>query len=277
MLQEMAVAGRNLARWMVVPLSAGSLVGLPPAGSFQVLHLNTDPIGTASPSMRPFPLPSTVLIPMVLPDTQYFDAGSSLSLNGPEGTRQLLPLGLSPYAGILNKPASSGYLSSGAYTIDNGSGGTDVGGFRGSIGFNPTLTWTNRPTSFFQISRRLPLAISWAGGDPQHELVMINGTLSSMSLTAPSRGLRATGFFTCIERAEAGQFTVPSFVLSGLPLIGAQPFLAGGPISQGVATIASLSVSSISRLGQNMFSAPGLDAGYLVWLNADSTNVNFTF
>jgi hypothetical protein len=36
-------------------------------------------------------------------------------------------------------------------------------------------------------------------------------------------------------------------------------------------------VSSISRLDQNMFLAPGLDAGYFVWLAADSVNVSFNF
>ena len=47
---------------------------------------------------------------------------------------------------------------------------------------------------------------------------MINGTLSTQSLTPPSKGLTATAFFTCVEHAEAGQFSVPSFVLFGLPV-----------------------------------------------------------
>ena len=47
---------------------------------------------------------------------------------------------------------------------------------------------------------------------------MINGTLSTQSLTQPSKGLTATAFFTCVEHAEAGQFSVPSFVLFGLPV-----------------------------------------------------------
>ena len=44
------------------------------------------------------------------------------------------------------------------------------------------------------------------------------------------------------------------------------PFLAGGPTSQAGVSLATLSVSSISRLDQNMFLASGLDAGYFVWL-----------
>ena len=58
-----------------------------------------------------------------------------------------------------------------------------------------------------QISRQSPLAIAWAGGDPEHELVMINRTMSVQSL----------------------------------------------------------------------FPAPGLDAGYFVWLDANTINVSFTF
>ena len=158
---------------------------------------------------------------------------------------------------VLLNTTSSTYLTSGAYTIDNAAGGADVGGFRASIGFNPTITWTNRPSGFLQISRQSPLAITWTGGDSQHELVMINGTLSTQSLTPPSKGLTATAFFTCVEHAEAGQFSVPSFVLFGLPVDTVVPFLAGGPISQGRVTLATLSVSSISRLDQNMFLAPG--------------------
>jgi hypothetical protein len=63
----------------------------------------------------------------------------------------------------------------------------------------------------------------------------------------------------------------------GLPVDTAVPFLAGGPTSQARVSIATLSVSSISRLDQNMFLAPGLDAGYFVWLAADSVNVSFNY
>jgi uncharacterized protein (TIGR03437 family) len=258
--------------------SAGSLVGLPPAGSCHVLHLNTDPAGNPSPASSPFPVPSPTLIPLVVPDSSYFDAGPSLSLNGPLGSRQLMPVGLSPYVAAFSTSTSSSYLASGTYTLDNGSGGKDIGGFRATIGFSPTLTWTNRPPGDnTQISRQSPLAITWAGGDPQHEWVMINGTLSMQSLSSPSRGLTATGFFTCVERVDAGQFNVPSFVLYGLPVDTGVPFLAGGPTSNAGAIYASLSVSSISRLDQNMFLAPGLDAGYFAWLNADSVYVSFNF
>jgi hypothetical protein len=183
---------------------------------------------------------------------------------------------LSPYFGALSASTSSSYLTSGTYTLDNGSGGRDVEGFRATIGFSPTLTWTNRPSGFAQISRQSPLAVTWAGGDPQRELVMINGTLSMQSLSNASRGLTATGFFTCVERVDAGQFNVPSFVLYGLPIDTGIPFLAGETTNAGV-VYASLSVSSISRLDQNMFLAPGLDAGYLVWMDADTINVGFNF
>ena len=276
------VSGTDVAAVAFLPfdpdrtLAAGSLVGLPPAGACQVMHLDTDPAGNPSPSVVPFPHPSPVVIPFVLPDSKYFDAGPSLTVTGPGGTRQLVRSGASPYGAILNT-TSALYLTSGDYTIDNAAGGTEIGGFRTSIGFNPTVTWTNRPSGFPQISRQSPLTITWAGGDSQHELVMINGTLSTQSLTPPSKGLTATAFFTCVEHAEAGQFSVPSFVLFGLPVDNFVPFLAGGPTSQGRVTLATLSVSSISRLDQNMFLAPGLDAGYFVWLAADSINVSFNF
>jgi hypothetical protein len=161
--------------------------------------------------------------------------------------------------------------------VDDGSGGKDVGTFGATIGFNPTLTWTNRPSGSPLISRRTPLVITWAGGDPAHELAMINGTMSVQSLATSSHGLTATAFFTCIERVDAGQFSVPSFVLSALPISTGAPFLAGGPFGNPEVTIATLSVSSISKFDQNMFLAPGVDAGYFVWMDANSADVTFGF
>jgi hypothetical protein len=160
------------------PLSVGSLIGLPPAGACQVMHLNSDPFGNTSPSSRTVPQISPVVIPFVQPDSQYFDAGPSLSLSGPAGFRQLLPLGISPYTGLLNTPTSV-FLAGGSYAIDSVSEGRDIGGFHATIGLNPTLTWTNRPSGFAQFSRRSPISITWNGGDPQHEFVMISATLSA--------------------------------------------------------------------------------------------------
>jgi hypothetical protein len=53
----------------------------------------------------------------------------------------------------------------GLFTIDNGSGGSDVGPFSTSINVPPPLVWSNIG-SITVIDRSQPLTITWSGGDP---------------------------------------------------------------------------------------------------------------
>ena len=114
----------------------------------------------------------------------------TITLSGPSG----LAVTLGSQFGIKGAffamlPAGSIPQSGGTFTL-KGSGGADVGSFTSTIAFsNPLLTWT--------------------GGNPG-TYVFITGASTS---TSP----RVTGGYTCLASVDAGQFTVPSYILSALP------------------------------------------------------------
>ena len=88
-------------------------------------------------------------------------------------------------------------------------GGADVGPFTATVSFaNPLIVVAN-PSALASIDRSQPLTVSWSGGNPG-TYVYITGTSTSSPL-----GILAS--FTCMAPADAGRFTVPSYVLSALP------------------------------------------------------------
>ena len=98
--------------------------------------------------------------------------------------------------------------SGGAFTF-HGSGGAQVGSFNATVNFpNPLQTWTNE-TAAAIVTRSSGLTITWSGG-ASGSYVVIAGTsiLSAAGVTAG---------YTCIVPQSAGQFTVPSYILLGLP------------------------------------------------------------
>jgi hypothetical protein len=135
------------------------------------------------------------------------DAGSIL-LTGPGGTQM-------PLAGMPNSPgayyaqlSASAIPSSGGTFVFKGAGGTQVGSFTATVAFpGAILTWTNQSAAG-TVNRAQGLNVTWSGGDPG-SYVIIGGTSSS--------GAGANGSYTCIAPAAAGQFTVPSYILLGMP------------------------------------------------------------
>ncbi len=157
------------------------------------------------------------------------DAGHVLNVTGPKGSRQVPQR----FPGFYNETFADGtlvqFLAPGTYTVDSVAGGADVGPFHATITFPAELSSTLQQTAS-------ATTVRWQGGDPSG-YVVIQG-----SAQAPS-GV-STGF-SCVERASAGQFTVPPYVLSSLP---ASP----GDITALIAAGTS---------PQNRFKAPGLDLG----------------
>ncbi len=136
------------------------------------------------------------------------DAGT-IALTGPSGTQ-------TPLAGMPNAPGSyyaqlgAGAIpaSGGTFTF-KGSGGSQVGSFTAQVAFpGAMLTWTNQ-NAVGTVNRAQGLNVTWSGGAPG-TYVIIGGTSSS--------GAGANGSYTCIAPASAGQFTVPSYVLLGMPV-----------------------------------------------------------
>jgi hypothetical protein len=98
------------------------------------------------------------------------------------------------------------------------------------------------------------LAITWTGGGPG-ELVANTGSSADPAISAGAE-------FICMERASAGAFTVPRWVIPALPASGTVQGLPVGFLYFG--TI----LAQPSR-----FSATGLDLGYFNWSTVQVKNV----
>jgi uncharacterized protein (TIGR03437 family) len=185
-------------------------------------------------------------------ETQILDAGPSLTLTGPRGTRQLqktqgvysLGSGTPSVPGIPGGGAS--FLDPGDYTVE-GPGGADVGAFVARINLGQPITWTNRATVGNSgpdvINRGSDVSVNWTGGK-ESDLVYI---LGSTNLTTPF----VSAFFRCLERAPVGTFTVPSWILSAIP-----------PSTSGLLSVGTQATD------QNRFDVTGVDSGFI------STNSN---
>ncbi len=189
------------------------------------------------------------------------DAGASLSVNGPNGTRQIPRFTEFPgtYDARFNTPPEPGtYITAGNYTF-SGPGGADVGAFSSSINIGAPLNWTN--SNITNVPRSQNLTIQWTGG-PANGTVIIGG--ASYVLNADSTAFGAS--FFCQVPSGPGQFTVPAAVLLSLPpstTIGFPPFeFFTGTLFTGVYII-------------NPFTASGLDHGYVGYSDNVISFVNY--
>jgi uncharacterized protein (TIGR03437 family) len=133
------------------------------------------------------------------------DAGS-ITLTPPVGPPVPLPIQLGikgEYGAVL----AAGAISSGGTFTFSGSGGADVGPFTATLTIaNPNFNWTN-PSVATAIDRTQGLLYTWTGGLPG-TYVLLGGT---------STGSGVTAGYSCKVAVEVGQFTVPSYILLGLP------------------------------------------------------------
>jgi uncharacterized protein (TIGR03437 family) len=202
------------------------------------------------------------------------DAGPVLNLTGPNGPKQLtkqqsgfysatlaqsmsglpsLPPGTPPIPGL---PGSSGppYLEPGDYTV-TGTGGAHVGPFTARMRMPAALVWTNQD-AINNVPRNMDLRVNWTGGGA-NDLVFISGASGQ---STP----RITASFVCMERASAGGFTIPSYVLSALPI---------SEVISGVPT-GNLNLSTIGGF-DNSFTASGLDYGTFNYSAGTGKQVNY--
>jgi uncharacterized protein (TIGR03437 family) len=186
------------------------------------------------------------------------DAGNQITVNGPNGIKQLTPvslLGKGYYGATLgggtppnNTPL---YLDAGSYGI-NGPGGADVGVFSFNLVVPPNLTWTNM-SSIDTITRANGQLVTWTGGDPNGNVTI---TGFSFKLGTNANGSDSVGAtFICTARDSDLQFTIPAPVLLSLPPSAVISPIPGISIATG-----QLSISSSSLPVK--FTAPGLDYGY---------------
>ena len=144
----------------------------------------------------------TIPSPTVLPTG--LSAGT-ITVTGPNGTMVILT-SVPASAGIQTGTLAAIPSTGGAFVFSS-SIGTQVGAFITTVSFpNPLLSWTNQSTAS-TINRSQGLSVNWSGGSP--------GTY--VTISGSSVNGSATGTFVCIAPQSAGTFTVPSYVLLGLP------------------------------------------------------------
>src|SRR5207248_2897133 len=98
-------------------------------------------------------------------------------------------------------------ITPGDYSVDNGAGSPAVGPFKAAITLPPLVNWTNQ-NPLGMLDRTQDLTVTWTGGNPDKEFVMIAGI---------SNNGQAVAGFLCTEKASAGKFTIPAWVLSSIP------------------------------------------------------------
>lgn len=191
------------------------------------------------------------------------DAGPSIGVSGPAGSRTLTPLkvgsSVGSYTATLGNGTPGNYLDQGAYTI-TGPGGADVGPFTARLNVPQALVWTNQ-ASVNTVDRSAGQTITWSGGDPTN-FVSIDGSSFMLLGSSP-----VVASFHCETRISDGSFTIPPTVLLSLPS-GAGASVGGVVIPTG-----SLSVGASSAL--TTFTASGLDFGFVIASSSTDKTVTY--
>jgi len=120
------------------------------------------------------------------------EAGPLLTIEGPQGTRQIPRAG--PGAYYLDSTGIPLFLGPGTYTA-SGTSGVDVGPFRASLLAPSAPNWTTAGGD-----RGRGITLAWTGGEPPGGLIGVSGQS-----------------FFCTASASAGSITVPPAVVANLP------------------------------------------------------------
>jgi hypothetical protein len=202
---------------------------------------------------------------------RLLDAGPALNIAGPAGARQLPR---NPDPGMNNTeykvpgsvvggglpplvPLTPELLLPGSFTVDNGSGGSEVKGFKATITVpGDHASWTGQD-AIGNIDRSQDLLLSWSGSG----LVAVLGNSAN-----PTAGFGAQ-FVCTASAADNGVITVPAWVLSALP--------ASGLATDIPAPLAFLALATTTPDAATRFQAPGIDAGFFNWFTLQLKNVNF--
>jgi uncharacterized protein (TIGR03437 family) len=169
------------------------------------------------------------------------DAGTPIVVKGSNGSRNIVKRTVGQvfdYPGANFGDTTPGnYFDPGHYTVTDASGGKDVGSFTGAIDVPMAhFVWTNIPDITKEVDRTQDMVIKWTGGTPGTQVVVSGDGLSNGVATA----------FQCAAPVEAGQITIPSYVLLLMPPASSSPITSGLTVENAAAA---------------RFTAPGLDEG----------------
>jgi uncharacterized protein (TIGR03437 family) len=207
--------------------------------------------------------------PSILAPHINLDAGT-ITVSGAAGSSAVNYRG-DYYSALLGTAASSepqsgtgptsGFLEPGSFTLSSPGGGPVPGGkligaFNAQIAVPAPPQFENR-FSVGEVPRAQGVTVNWSGVDAG-ALVQIRGVSAPNDPGAP-----AVTFF-CVEKASAGQFTIPPSVLLSLPASGLSTAATGSALGL------SVGVTGVAR-----FTAPGVDAGLLRYSSLVGRSVSF--
>ena len=182
--------------------------------------------------------------------TNAFDAGNTLTVSGPGGTKSMTKVSNGQYQALLG--TSSGTSTApGLYTI-GGTGGKDVGPFSASLNVGNPFVWTNK-SALATVDRTSSLTVTWTGGTAPGHMLIGGGV----------RGGLTTKTFLCIADTQAGTFTIPQFVISAMP---------DSPVGQPGGTPKGTLFLAPDPL-DHPISVPGLDLAYIAEGTSDSRSI----
>jgi len=176
---------------------------------------------------------------------QYLNAGSQLTVTGPNGTKTASATSTGVFDTALASSAPF-YLAPGNYTVQNGAGGSNVPAFTWSMTLPSNVVPTNLPS---KVNRSQDLTLTWSGGAGFNVVTIFGYT--GVPVTA---GQLSYVEFICNADASAGQFTIPSSILMLLP--------TNGFGRSGVAGV-NLQLGGVPLIRSTVAGSPGLDAGVL--------------
>jgi hypothetical protein len=140
----------------------------------------------------------------------YLNAGAAIHLKTPEELITFTHPPIPGYPQVYESP-SPGELKPGAYTLDDGLGGNDIGPFSTSFSLSEiAFAWTGQDG--LSVRPDDSLEVTWKGGIPGEGYVLVNGGFSVGGLERAGFLMYADyqGGFSCIERVEKGTFVVPA-------------------------------------------------------------------
>ena len=183
------------------------------------------------------------------------DAGTPIVVKGSSGSRNIVKRTVGQifdYPGAtFGDTAPGNYFDSGHYTVTDASGGKDIGGFTGAIDVPVAhVIWTNIPDITKPLDRAQDLVIKWTGGTPGTQVVVTGSGLANGVGTA----------FQCAAPVEAGQFTIPSYILLLMPPKSSSPITSGLTVENSTASL---------------FTAPGLDEGRVAYSESYHLSLDF--
>lgn len=172
-------------------------------------------------------------------------SAGAISIAGPGGTLAVPQTTVgSLIAYELNLPAGYFPATGGTFTI-SATGSADVKPFSVTVSDPQPLVWTNQ-AAITSVDRTTPVTVTWSGGIPG-TYVQIGGGSTTISASAT---------FLCIAPVEAGQFTIPAYVLEATP-------------------VGSGGINLINQSAPVTFSASGLGTTFAVAETESSISVPF--